>query len=165
MAEVKFEDNTLKVKAALKEALITFLHEAGGEIEAAAKRNTRVSRIPGSGGHTRDHWKTVVDESKFEAVIGNPDQNAVWEEFGTGKFAAKGNGRKNGWYIPIGNGSSMMSEKVANAYGFKIVHGKDGKLFAFTLGKEPQRMLEKAWKANKEKIKSMADKILGDSMK
>ena len=39
---VLFEDNSIRVKEALNEAIIAYLHEAAGEVEAQAKRNTRV---------------------------------------------------------------------------------------------------------------------------
>ena len=40
---VKFEDNSIKVKAKLDDATIAFLHEAAGELKSQAQRNqTRV---------------------------------------------------------------------------------------------------------------------------
>ena len=39
---VEFTDNTAKIKAALSEGVIGFLHEAGGEIQAQTQRNSRV---------------------------------------------------------------------------------------------------------------------------
>lgn len=47
MAEstVEFEDNTIKVLNALDNAYITWLYEAAGELEAQAKRNTKVGKI------------------------------------------------------------------------------------------------------------------------
>ena len=35
---VEFTDNTAKIKAALSEGVIGFLHEAGGEIQAQTQR-------------------------------------------------------------------------------------------------------------------------------
>lgn len=94
MAKVQFTDNSAKVKAALDDSVIAYLHEAGGELETQVKRNTRV----GNTGQTKGQWKYVVDESKNECVVGNPLENAIWEEFGTGEFALNGDGRKGGWY-------------------------------------------------------------------
>ena len=37
---VEFTDNTAKIKAALSEGVIGFLHEAGGEIQAQTQRNS-----------------------------------------------------------------------------------------------------------------------------
>ena len=41
---VKFTDNSMTVKAELNDAMIAFLYEAGGELEAQVKRNQRVGK-------------------------------------------------------------------------------------------------------------------------
>lgn len=74
---VEFIDNSVKVKAALEDATISFLHEAGLTMKRQAADNTRVAS-----GDTAGAWDYVVDEGKHEAVIGNPMQNSIWEEFG-----------------------------------------------------------------------------------
>ena len=84
---VEFRDNSIKVKAALNEAIIAYLYEAAGELEAETKRNTRVDT-----GNTKNSWSYIVDTNKGEAVIGNPLENAIWEEFGTGEYALKADG-------------------------------------------------------------------------
>lgn len=90
---VEFTDNRIKVEAALDDAVIAFLYEAAGEVEAQTKRaQTRVDT-----GQTKGAWTHHVDEDKGEAVIGNPLENAIWEEYGTGEYALKGNGRKKPW--------------------------------------------------------------------
>lgn len=91
---VRFTDNSMQVKNALDEAAIAYLYEAAGEMEAQTKRNSRV----GNTGQTKNAWTYVVDEGKHESTVGNPLENAIWEEFGTGEFALKGDGRKGGWY-------------------------------------------------------------------
>lgn len=91
-AEVKFEDNSFQVKKELQNACVSWLHEAGGEIQSQAMRNTRVDS-----GRTKGSWGYVVNASKGEATIGSVLQNAVWEEFGTGQYALEGNGRKTPW--------------------------------------------------------------------
>lgn len=85
---VDFKDNIIEVVAALDDAAIAFLHEAAGELQAAVKRNTAVKA-----GQLKNSWDYVVDESKKEATIGSPLQNAIWEEFGTGEYALNGDGR------------------------------------------------------------------------
>ena len=75
---VQFEDNRMAVKAALEKAALTFLEEAAGELESQTARNqTRVDT-----GDTKGKWTHIVDEGKLEATIGNPLENAIWEEFG-----------------------------------------------------------------------------------
>ena len=89
---IKFEDNTIKVIDAMNSKINATLEECAGELESAAKQNTRVDT-----GKTKGSWKHNVDDEKHEATIGSPDENAIWEEFGTGEYALEGNGRKGGW--------------------------------------------------------------------
>ena len=42
MADVEFEDNSLKIKEALFDAGEAFIHEACGELQAETRRNSRV---------------------------------------------------------------------------------------------------------------------------
>lgn len=91
---VEFKDYSMQVKAAIDDAAIAYLYEAAGEIEAQTKRNTRVGKT----GQTKGAWTHVVDEGGLKATVGNPLENAIWEEFGTGEYALHGDGRKGGWY-------------------------------------------------------------------
>ena len=157
---VQFTDNSIKVKAAINDTMVAWLYEAAAVIESEAARNTRVGKV--GGGQTKGKWKHVVDESKMEATVGNTEENAIWEEMGTGEYALEGKGRKGGWYIPIGDGSGQISQQVVDAYHMKVVYGKDGKKFAYTEGKKPQRMLHKAFTAKKAKIiKSAQERMKG----
>ena len=99
MADVQFVDNHIDVINAIGEAAIAFLHEAAGELEAQAKRNTRVDT-----GQTKGAWTYEVEESKLEAYVGNPLENAIWEEMGTGEYAINGDGRKGGWFYKDAKG-------------------------------------------------------------
>ena len=121
---VKFTDNSSKVKAILKEALIAGLHDAGSIIMSQTKQNSRVAT-----GQTRDAWKYVVDESEMTSIIGNPLENAIWEEFGTGEWALNHDGRKGGWF-------------------YKDEEGKGH----FTYGKKPMRMLFNAFVTKKNTV-------------
>lgn len=84
---VEFEDYSIRVKTALNDGAIKGLYEAGNEIKSQVQRLTRVDT-----GHLKDNWKLHVDDSAYEATIGNPLQNAIWEEYGTGEYAAAGDG-------------------------------------------------------------------------
>lgn len=149
--EVEFTDNSVKVINALNDACIAWLHEAAGELQSQTKRNTKVGKV--AGGKTKGQWKYQVNESKLEAVVGNPNETSIWLEFGTGDYALKGDGRKGGWYILIGSGSGQISQEVVDAYHFPVVYGKNGKKYAYTTGMKPQRPLYKAFTENKTKIK------------
>ena len=52
---VQFEDNRVRVINALNEGILNFLEEASGEIEAQAKRNTRVETS-----QTKERGRTVL---------------------------------------------------------------------------------------------------------
>ena len=89
---VEFEDNSVRVKAAMSDAVNQWLREASGELESQVKRNTRVDT-----GQLKNSWTHNVDESAQEAKVGSPLENAIWEEFGTGQYALNGDGRKTAW--------------------------------------------------------------------
>jgi hypothetical protein len=132
---VEFTDNSMEVKAALESAVEQFLEEAGGELESQAMRNqTRVDT-----GQTKGGWTHIVDDKKV--TIGNPLENAIWEEFGTGEYSIKG-GRKGGW---------VYRDK------------RTGKFYK-TRGKTALRPLHNAFTANKSKIIRRAEQILKGRM-
>lgn len=113
MADVKFEDYTLKVIDAMNDKINAVLEECAGEMESAVKRNSRVAT-----GKTKGSFRHQVDDAKHEAAIGSSDENAIWEEFGTGEYALKGNGRKGGWvYVDEeGNGHFTHGKKPSRAF-------------------------------------------------
>lgn len=149
--EIEFEDNSIKIIAVMNERLLAAMHEASGIIEAEAKRNTRADS-----GQTRGAWNYQISQTKegLESQIGNPLENAVWEEFGTGEYAIEGNGRQGGWYIP----EEKLTESAKKH--MKKVHGKDGKIYYYTKGKKPQRMLEKAFNENQTTVQTIFKEAL-----
>lgn len=136
---VQFVDNRVQVKDALDEAAIAYLYEASGELEAQVKRNSRVGKT----GQTKNAWTYVVDEGKLEATVGNPLENAIWEEFGTGEFALKGDGRKGGWYYQ---------------------DETDG-TWHHTYGKTPHRAFQSAFNSLKNALIRRAEEVLKGRMK
>ena len=90
---VEFHDFTIKVTEVMEDKINAVLEEVSGELESQAKRNTRVDTSK-----TKNAWSHHVDDARHEATIGNPEENAIWEEFGTGEYALEGNGRKGGWF-------------------------------------------------------------------
>lgn len=134
MADITFEDYSAKVKDAIKEAGIAFLHEVGVEFVAQTARNSRVKTE-----QTKGSWDYQVNESDLEVQIGSPLENAIWEEFGTGEYALNDDGRKGGWfyYDELGNGH-------------------------FTHGKKPNRALWNAFESLKSKIQiAMENQLKG----
>ena len=129
---VQFEDYSMKVKAALDDAGLAFLHEAAGELVSQTARTSPVDT-----GQLKNSWQYKVDEGKLEATVGSPLENAIWNEYGTGEFAAKGDGRKGGWVYRDENG------------------------FHFTRGKKPNRTFGTAFTNLKPKIIKMAKERFG----
>ena len=155
---VEFHDYSVQVREAMDDAVIAWLYEASNELASQAARKTKKGKV--GGGKTAGAWKAVVDEADLKATVGNPEENAIWEELGTGEYALEGKGRKGGWYILIGEGEGMISQRVVDAYGMTVKYGKDGKKYAYTTGKKPKRMLHNAFVENKAKIIRRAEQIL-----
>lgn len=124
MADVKFYDYTIKVQGVIDDKINAVLEECAGELESQVKRNSRVKT-----GKTKNSFQHHVDDSTHTATIGSDYENSIWEEFGTGDYALKGNGRKGGWYYEDENG--------------------DGH---FTHGKKPSRAFHNAYTSLKNKI-------------
>lgn len=91
-SEVKFIDNRIKVIDNTENAIEAVLLECAAELVSQTAENTRVKTS-----QLKTSWKANVDKTSdgYEAVIGSPLENAIWEEFGTGQHALKGNGRKD----------------------------------------------------------------------
>ena len=129
MSDVVFIDNSIAVKEAFEKYAEKFLTEAATMIESQVKQNTAVDSS-----QTKQNWKHVVDISNHEAIVGNPLENAVWEEFGTGEYALNGNGRKGGWVYCIDNGN-------------KITRNKDG-----SMRKKRKRVLFYSWQTSSQSL-------------
>lgn len=124
MADVIFEDYTIEVQGAIDDKINAVLEECAGELESQVKRNSRVDT-----GKTKNSFRHKVDDSSHTAYIGSNDENAIWEEFGTGEHALHGNGRKGGWAYRDAKGD-----------------------WHFTYGKKPSRAFWNAYTAMKSKI-------------
>ena len=123
-SKIVFEDYTIQVKEAMDGRINAVLEECAGELESQVKRNTRVDTSK-----TKNSFRHHVDDDSHTATIGSDNENAIWEEFGTGEHALEGNGRKGGWFY--------VDEKG------------DGH---FTHGKKPSRAFWNAYTSLKNKI-------------
>ena len=130
---VEFHDYRMEVKDAINDKTEIFLEEASMEIESQAARNSPVDT-----GQLKGSWDHVVDMSKKEATVGSSAEHAIYNEFGTGEYAAEGNGRKGGW-------------------SYKDEYGK----WHFTYGIKPRRMLFNAFVSLKGAIINRAKSIFG----
>lgn len=158
---IEFEDNRVRVKEALFDAADAFLHEAGGEIQARTIRNSRTDS-----GDTKGSYEYKVSGSFMAGEqycqIGSNLENAIWEEFGTGEYALKGNGRKGAWYVPV---DTYMGSKAPTYNGkVVIVYGKGGQAFFKTNGKKPNRPMHNAFTSLKSKLIRRYKAILTDKI-
>lgn len=136
MSKIEFHDYSEQIKDLIGTLAESTLREVAGELEAQVKRNTAVDT-----GQTKNSWKYTVQQTNegYMAQVGSDYMNAVWEEFGTGEYALKGDGRKGGW-------------------AYKDAKGD----WHYTLGKQPRRPFWKAYTANKNKyIKFIQSKFKG----
>lgn len=147
-----FTDNRIVVLAALDEAIAKFLEEAGAEVESQAMRNTRVDTS-----QTKQSWDHIVDENDCVVTIGNPKENAIWEEFGTGSHAIGGKGR-SGYWVYVKGGSTSSSKKFGKTYTLQeakkvmaILRSKGLEAY-YTNGKKPSRALQHAIDTVKPKL-------------
>lgn len=158
---VQFTNNSAAVKAALDAAVKAYLYEAGGELEAQTKRNTRpVNR----GKHdVKNSWGYKVDESKGETKVGSPLEASYWEEFGTGEHALYKNGRKGWWVYVEGNDTPRANQKrytekeAKQVAAFMRSQGLDAHA---TNGTEPNRPLFKAFTSLKSALIRRAETVL-----
>ena len=166
MANVEFTDNSMEIKEALEDACIAYLYEAAGELEAQTKRNSRPVKY---GRHdVRGNWKYKVDETKQEAVIGNPLEASFWEELGTGEYALNRDGRK-GWWVyvegndtPRSNLQSYSEKEAKQTAAFLRSQGLDAHA---TKGVEANRPLFRAFNSLKAALIRRAEEVLGARMK
>lgn len=131
---VEFTDNSKKIIKALENKANQWLAEASGEIQGQAARNSRVDT-----GQLKGSWNYKVDETKKEAFIGSPLENAIYEEYGTGEYAVNGDGRKGGWVYTDRKG---------------IKH--------FTRGKTPNRTLQRAFSTRRNVCKKRLQQLLSE---
>ena len=110
---VEFKDFRIEVKSAMDDRINAVLEECAGELESQVKRNSRVDT-----GKTRNSFRHKVVDSEHTAYIGSSDENAIWEEFGTGEHALEGNGRKGGWFYvdEEGHGHYTHGKKPSRAF-------------------------------------------------
>ena len=162
---VKFHDFSIDVQVELDEVTTKWLYEASSEIKSQAQRNCNsksdfYTRLKGS-------YATKVDEGKGTADIGSPLQEAFWEEWGTGEYAAHGDGRK-GWWVyvkdgPTGNGGkSYATEDEAKAVAARM--RKSGLDAYHTNGREPNYTLEHAFDRTKNPVINLLKQMLNEGM-
>ena len=165
-SRIEFTDNSAHVISALEDAVTAYLHEAGGELEAQAKRNSRTVRYGSQ--DVRNNWKYIVNESRQEMKIGNHLEASYWEELGTGEHAVNGDGRKGWWVYVEGNDTPSRNQKyyseteAKSAAAFLRSKGLDAHA---TNGTKPNRPLLRSFTSLKTALKNRAKEVIGARMK
>lgn len=162
---VKFDDFSFKVKAALDDTTIAWLHEASNEIKSQAQRDCKMDDDAGK--QLKGSYANVVHEGQGQAQIGSPLEQAYWEEWGTGSHAAHGDGRK-GWWVYVkggskGNGGKTYSsqQEAQDVADSMKASGLDA--YA-TNGREPNYTLERAFGKVKPKAIQNLENLLKEKM-
>ena len=161
-SRVEFKDFSIDVKAAVNDTTIAWLHEVANEVTSQAQRNCKMEEDAGK--RLKGSYKNVVDDGKGEAQVGTPLEEGYWEEWGTGEYAAHGDGRK-GWWVYIrgqksqGGGQSYKTkEEAEDAAAFlRAVKGLDA---VVTNGRRPNYTLEKAFGAVKNPAIAQLERLL-----
>lgn len=159
---VEFTNNSIRVKEAMQEACVAYLHEAAGEIQTQAAQNMP----PGQWyAQQKAKWDYVVDENKLEATVGNPMQQSLWTEFGTGEYALHGDGRKGYWVYVKGSdgfatstgGKSYTLNKAKQIVAMMRADGLDAH---YTKGQTPKRPFQSAFDSLKSALIRRAEEAL-----
>lgn len=160
---VRFTDNSARVKEALNDAVVAYLHEAGGELHAQTVRNSSQG-VKYKGKPAQNLWNYQVDESAKETAVGSPDEAGFWEEFGTGEKALYGNGRKGWWVYVEGQDSPRSNQKKYTEQEAKAVAASmraDGLDAHATNGRKPNRPLFSAYTSLKAALIRRAEDVIG----
>ena len=169
---VEFHDFSIKVKDALEEASIAFLHEAAGEMVSQTQRN-----VPNKGDwftQQKNAWRYEMDESRLTATIGNPMERAIWTEFGTGEHSISPRGGRKGYWVYVkdtGSDGTSYSYKGGKAYTLEeakqivAMMRSDGLDAHYTKGQQPYRPFYKAFLKLEPKITKVAERIFKGRIK
>lgn len=162
VGDITLTDYSIDVKNIIREKALQFLEEAGNEVVSTTIRNSTRNT-----GQTASTYQYTMDEADLGVHIGSDYENAIWEEFGTGEFAEKKNGRK-GWWVYIegatGNGTGgkvyATLKEAKKAMRFLIV--EKGLPAHVTKGKKARRPFRNAYMSTKLKIIKRAEQIFGE---
>ena len=166
-ANVEFQDFSFEVKEALNDTSIGWLYATAEEIKSQAQRNC-VTDYEEGGKQLKGSYAAKVDETKGEAQVGSPMEAAYWEEWGTGEYAAHGDGRKGWWiYIPgqpsMGGGMTYHDEMEAMMMA-AYIQSRYGKKAYVTNGRKPNYTLENAFGATKNPAIQRLEELLKGRM-
>ena len=163
---VEFQDFSFEVKTELNSTSIAWLYETAEEVKSNAQRNCKLEDDAGK--RLKGSYAAKVDEGKGEAAVGTPLEEGYWEEWGTGSYAAHGDGRKGWWiYTPgqphMGGGQTYHDEMEAMMMA-AFIQAKYGKKAYVTNGRRPSYTLENAFGTVKNPSIDRLEKLLKERM-
>jgi hypothetical protein len=164
--QVEFQDFSFTVKAELNDATIGWAQETGNEIAAQAQRNCKMEDDEGK--QLKGSYKCQAGNTDGEFQVGSPLESAYWEEWGTGEYAAHGDGRKGWWiYCPdqesMGGGATYYDEMEAMMMAAYIQQVYKKRAYV-TNGRKPNYTLEHAFDAVKKPAMAQLERILKEKM-
>lgn len=136
---VQFTDNSAALLAALHAACERGLEEVGQAAEKYA-----ILKTPVDTGNLRNSITHAVHD--YTAFIGSNVHYAAYVEFGTGRYATSGNGRK-GWWVYVTGSDKTASNPIKKIYTYEearkimAILRKKGLDAHMTEGMQPAHML------------------------
>ena len=153
--KIIFKDFTGEITEEIEDIILRWLETASAELESQVAMRTGDGKWHSQ---IKQEWAHTVDRKKYEAIIGNPMQEAIWLEYGTGEYALKGNGRKGYWvFVKDSTGKTSKSnkkytlEEAKKTVAFMRSKGLEA---MYTCGMKPQRNLHHAFVSNEDFLKS-----------
>lgn len=135
---MEFKSNIPRTLRRLKDNEYRALEKVGRFVQGDA-----ILRAPVDEGNLRASIDYRVNRGRKKVIIGAGAEYAVYVEYGTGKYAKNGDGRKTPW-----------------AY----IDDKSGELI-WTAGSKPQPYLGPAFEENKKRIQKIVAEQLGRRLK
>lgn len=156
---VVFRDFSVQLKAAVNKTSLAWLGETANEIASKAASTCQMSSD--DGGQLRGSYQSKVNGST--AKVGSPLESAYWEEWGTGEYAAHGDGRPGWWvYVEGMNNHSAKTRSEENAQEVAASMRADGFPAHATNGRPPSYTLENAFKYVMPKAEKELERRLGE---
>lgn len=168
-SNVEFQDFSFEVKAELNETSIGWALDTGNEIVSHIQRNVSTSGwTDDERNQLRGSYECRPGSTDGEVHIGTPLVQGYWEEWGTGEYAAHGDGRPGWWiYIPgqpsMGGGMTYHDEMEAMMMA-AYIQSKYGKKAYVTNGRKPNYTMENAFNAVKNPAIERLERLMKERM-
>lgn len=160
----KIEQNAT---AALEAAGITAVSNAQQNVTARTPRNPGLTwyRNNGASGLRGSISHQLKDDGKVKTVeIGTNNEHAIYNEYGTGSYAEKGNGRQGWWvFVPGGGVHGSNNHKIyteAQARNIVRLLKEQGLDAHMTNGIKPIHFLKDAISEHLDQLKAIIEQYL-----